>query len=342
MTTQPESSREDRFFGVSTTIEVPDKDAPKPDIEIEGDTTDTSGVAARPDKSASSTYTPPGEEDDGEDDEHYSERVKKRIAKLTWEREEVKRQHNESERMREEAIRAAQALAQRNAEYQNIITTGEAQLVERVKQGAAATAEIAKAEYRKAYETGDSELMLAAHERLIQAQAEMIQASQYDRDYQNRVAQQQYAQQQYVAQQQQRAAQQRVEQQQPPKPSSEAQSWAERNKWFNDPRHRDMTAIAYATHETLVRDRGFRPDSDAYYEELDAEIRRRFPDYFADGGQASATLRKPVTVVAAARRDNGSLPRKVKLTPTQVALAKKLGISVEQYADQVLKGMSNV
>jgi hypothetical protein len=339
MTTQ--ASREDRFFGVSTTVDTgKPEDKDKLEVVIEGAEPVVDVYTAKAKPVEKSTEKAPDEE--GEDGEQYSERVKKRIAKLTWEREEAKRGGQQAQALRDEAIRAAQALNQRNMEYQNIITNGEAELVQRVKYGAAAAAEVAKAEYRKAYETGDSELMLAAHERLINAQAEQIQANQYDQNYQSRRVQQeqhaqQHAQQQAWAQKQhEQALQQRPV---VPNPTPEAQSWAERNSWFNDPRHRDMTAIAYATHETLIRDRGFKPDSPAYYEELDTEVRRRFPDYFEQG---KSTVHRPATVVAAARRDSPTRRTQVKLNETQVALAKKLGIPLERYASEVLKGMENV
>lgn len=339
--TQERHSAEEKFFGIATTIETPPKNKVKddegPDYDLEIDEEESP-----PEKKASS------DKDDGKaaskkpsDDDlsdlELSERVQKRVNHLTWEREEAKREAKRAMEIQQEAIRAAQALSQRNQEYENIISTGEAELVERIKRAAASTAEMARLDYRQAYETGDTERMLEAHEKLIAAQTELREAQNYDANYQQRRA---------MAQEHQRRAQMMPRQQPAPppprKPTPEAQSWNQENPWFGDPRHRDMTAIALATHETLIRDRGFQPDTPAYYEELNSTMRSRFPEYFnSDGQSASASGRKPATVVASARRGNPPPSRKVKLTPTQVTLAKKLGLTLEQYADQVIKGQAN-
>jgi hypothetical protein len=114
-------------------------------------------------------------------------------------------------------------------------------------------------------------------------------------------------------------------QQVPQNPRDEkAESWAANNKWFGQ--DREMTALAYGIHEKLVSD-GVDPRSDQYYAQIDATMRQRFPDKFKSN--------RPATVVASASRSTPS--KKVTLTATQVAIAKRLGVPLEQYAKQVAK-----
>jgi hypothetical protein len=105
-----------------------------------------------------------------------------------------------------------------------------------------------------------------------------------------------------------------------------------------------MTALAYAVHETLVRDQGVKPDTEEYYEKIDVSIRTRFPDYFEKDEEVQVSVapqRNPSTVVAPSNRNNGARPRKIQLTATQVSLAKRLGLTPEQYAKQLIKESSN-
>jgi len=130
-------------------------------------------------------------------------------------------------------------------------------------------------------------------------------------------------------------------------PDQKFVSWTRRNQWFGeDP---EMTSFAYGVHERLVKS-GVDPRSDDYYDRIDARMRQVFPDHFeedtSDGDYSrteatqAATQRKKPTV-APAGRGNGKPPRKVQLTRTQVAVAKRLGLSPEQYAKQVAKEMAN-
>ena len=106
-----------------------------------------------------------------------------------------------------------------------------------------------------------------------------------------------------------------------------------------------MTALAYGIHETLIREEGVKADTEEYYEKIDSVMRQRFPDYFEKDDVVQATAapaqRTPSTVVAPSNRNNGSRPRKIQLTATQVSLAKRLGLTPEQYAKQLIKESSN-
>jgi len=315
----PAASQE--LFPANSTIIGEDEETPVSVIE-EGETAE---VVEKPVQPAQ-----PAKDDDDEELASYSEKVQKRINKLTYQHNEERRQREAAERMREEAIRVAQQLAQKSQQYEEVIKKGEAYLIEQIKGRAALAAEKATEQYRTAYEAGDTNNIVASQRAIAQAEAELREASKYDMDYQNRMAQ---AQQQAMWQQQQPQPQY-----QPvvPKPTEKAVQWAQDNPWFSDPKHKDMTALAYGIHETLVRDEGIRPDTDEYYQRIDSTIRSRFPEYFD-----RQTSRNPSTVVAPAGRNNGAKPRQVKLNQTQIALAKRLGITLEQYAKELIKGNQN-
>lgn len=124
-----------------------------------------------------------------------------------------------------------------------------------------------------------------------------------------------------------------------------------KNTWFGDEEHKGMTAYAYALHEEAIKDNGLSPNSDQYFEYIDNGMRGRFSEYewlentsknVSDDGQtAPSTTAQPSSVVAPSARNNGAKPRKMKLTSTQVSLAKRLGLTNAQYANQLVKEMTN-
>jgi len=178
---------------------------------------------------------------------------------------------------------------------------------------------------------------------MIEAQHSNKATLEYDAEYRGRVErwaaqqkaqQQQYQQQQYQQQYQQRQPQQQPQQQQQSRqPSEQSMTWAAKNPWFGKDDHRDMTAIAYATHETMIRDEGIKPDSDEYYEKLNATMTHRFPEYFESINKDS----KPSSIVAPVSRKTGAKSRTVRLTASQRSVAKALGVSDKDYARQLVK-----
>ena len=320
------TSTEDKFFGISTTVGDDKSDTDDGDDKIEIVVADKEAKPVDPELTG------------------YSDKVQKRIDKLTWQAKEAERQRAAAQAENIEAIRYAKGVAQQNQQYEDVISKGEARLIEQIKAKANLAVAQAQAKYKQAYEAGDTDAIIAAQTELINAQAENRSAGQYDAEYQNRVhqwtqAKQQQAHQQHLQQQaylaQQRQRQQQPQQSQQPAvapPSRESATWADENPWFGSPKHRDMTAIAYAKHETLIRDMGVKPDSDDYYREINTEVRKHFPDYFADNRRQSA---RPNTVVATGSRSGTANPRKQTLSPSQVSIAKKLGVSLERYAKQV-------
>jgi hypothetical protein len=259
-----------------------------------------------------------------DDDElqSYSEGVQKRIKQLKFEYHEERRRKEEAARLQEEALRYAQHVKAENETLRKTLAEGEGVLVNQAKGRVAAELDKAKAAYKAAYELGDSDALIEAQERLSALQAEKMR---YD-NYRPQPRQQQAPAPQYAQ-----------PQPQPPRPDAKALDWAKKNPWFEQ--DSEMTGYAYGLHEKLVRS-GVDPRSDAYYNQIDRAVRRVFPDRFDDGqNEEVAPHRQAGNVVAPAAR-SGKKPRKVQLTSTQVALAKRLGLSNEQYAAQLMKEMN--
>jgi hypothetical protein len=328
--TEEPMSREDKFFGISTTIDeetVVDKPIEEYVEEVPEDKADDKAEEVAEEKAE------PKADPELED---YGEKVQKRIKKMTWQVNEQKRRAEAAEQMRDESVKVAQNLQARNAQYQEIITTGEARLVQEIKARAAASVARAQQEYAAAYESGDTDRVMAAQSAMINASAEQREAHNYELDYGRRMQQQQRAQQQWA--QQQRHQPQPQPQAAVPPPSQEAEEWVEQNPWFG--KSKKMTALAYGVHEELVTEEGLVPDTPEYFEALTAAMHESFPTYFKDAkgqGQPTSSPKKPSTVVAPGNRNNGSKPRQLKLNATQVSLAKKLGITPEQYAAEHIK-----
>ena len=342
------TSAEDKFFGVKTQIVKKSKEK---EALSESDDFDLEIVDDKPPVSKAEAT----EEGPDEELSEYSAKVRKRIKQATWER-------RKAERLADEAVKAAQQLNQqnqnlsaKNKEYESLINRGETALVSQIKQKAQLAAEKAKAEYRKAHEEGNTDDIVSSQERMIEAQSQMQEAERYERSLpQQPTQQQQMAQQQQLAYQQQQQAYQQ-QQQQPvnsvPEPEPKAKEWGEKNAWFGDEEHKGMTAYAYALHEEAIKDNGLSPNSDQYFEYIDVGMRGRFSEYewsentskdVSGGGQtAPSTTARPSSVVAPSGRNNGAKPRKMKLTSSQVSLAKRLGLTNAQYANQLVKEMTN-
>jgi hypothetical protein len=326
-----ELSREDKFFGVTTPLQIPEKEAPEAKATEQVELEIVDDLPKQPVKQAE-------KEENDEELSDYSDKVRKRINKLKYEQHEAQRQREAAERMREEAVRFAQQVVAKNQQYESLIQRGEGALVAQIKSRASLALDQAKSLYKEAYEAGDAQKIIEAQEKLLNAQTEFREAEKHERVLQNRPRQQvqqpQYTPQNYVP-----------PQPQVPQPSSKALEWTKKNPWFGPQGNRSMTALAYGIHETLIREEGVQADTDEYYQKIDAAMRQRFPDYFEKDEEVQVTSapaqRTPSTVVAPSNRNNGARPRKIQLTASQVSLAKRLGISPEQYAKQLIKESSN-
>jgi antitoxin (DNA-binding transcriptional repressor) of toxin-antitoxin stability system len=268
------------------------------------------------------------EPDIPEDDdlEGYSEQVQKRLKKLTFEAKEAARQQAEANRQREEAINYAKALAEQNKKLQQDVQTNQGYVVDQAKGRLSAELERAKIAYKNAYEAGDADALLEA-----QAHLTKLQNDQYRWDSFKPAAR--------PAAEPTAPAAQPAPQQQQVKLTGNQERWLSNNDWYG--KDRRMTSFALGVHEELVYN-GVEPDSEKYYTEIDRELRKTFPDKFSDGEEVEVPARqkKPAAVVAPAAR-SAKTPRKIRLTSTQVAIAKRLGLTNEQYAAQVLKEQQN-
>jgi hypothetical protein len=319
-------STEDKFFGVKTTI-----GGEKTDVDVEV-VDDRPPEDRRPPAKEAKEETVESED---EELEGYGEKVKKRIAKMRYQQHEERRQREAAEKMREEAVRVAQKYADENKKYHAIIQEGEQYLVHQIRERANLALEQAKGQYRQAYEEGNTDKVVEAQEAMMRAQSE-FQSADYQMNQMNAERQRQVQQPQRFPEPQPPVQQPQPQVQAPPQPTEKAAKWAQDNQWFGQ--EKDMTALAYGIHERLVRDEGYDPNSDEYFETIDRTMRSKFPEYFGgDDSQEVSATRSPPVVTAPSSRNNGAKPRKVKLTRTQLSLAKRLGLTPEQYANQLVK-----
>ena len=260
-----------------------------------------------------------------EDDEieSYSERVQKRMKKLSFEAKEAERQRQAMAREREELLRVSQTFHSENEKLRQQLQQNEGTLVAQAKARLEAQLAQAKASYKEAYELGDTEKMIEAQENLTSLNNDMYRVN----NYKPRPAQQPAPQ---AVQQPQRP--------QAPKLDERQERWLSDNDWYG--KDRQMTAFALGVHEELVYN-GVDPNSDKYYTEINSAVRKRFADKFEDDlEEVEVAPKKKANVVAPATRSSKN-PQKVKLTQTQVALAKRLGLTPQQYAAQLLKEQLN-
>jgi len=306
----------------------PKKEAKKPkeevvDVAEEGDV-EIEVVDDTPKKDRNRKPSDPPEEVTDEELEDYSEKVRKRIKHFSKGYHDERRAKEAALRERQELERMAQTLMEENKRLKGDNNKSRTMLLDQAKRNAAAEMEAAKRSYKNAYESGDSEAVLAAQEALTNAKIKADKLENFklpplqeeDSDLQRNVSE---------APQQQAA----------PVPRDErATSWAEQNTWFGT--DDEMTAYALGLHNKLVK-QGVDPTSDDYYETIDSRMRAVFPDNFEVSEEEDYTeevkpTKRAANVVAPATRSTA--PKKVKLTQSQVAIAKRLGISLKDYAEQ--------
>ena len=263
------------------------------------------------------------EELEKDEAEEYSQRVKERMAQLKKVWHDERREKEAAAREREEAIRFAQAIQAENARLKTTLTSGEQSYVQVAQRAAEHEMALAKRDYREAYDTGDSDRIIDAQQRMNEAQYKLTQIQNYQPQYHN------------ALQQQENPVYMQPERSQVPKPDRKALAWQDKNSWFGS--DEEMTSLALGLHEKLVR-AGTDPSSDEYYDTIDKTMRKRFPEYFGDASldeETPAQRTKPSTVVAPATRSTA--PKKVHLSKSALALAKKLGLTPEQYARETIK-----
>ena len=254
------------------------------------------------------------EADSGEDQFQKAESAtQKRIDRLT-------KKMREAERREQEAIKYAQGVQQESNQLKQRIQNLDTNYVSEYSNRVSTQMQQAEAALARAIEVGDAAGTVEAQRALTNLAIQADRAAQA-KAQSERARQQQAAAAQYQARQPMPA-------QQPKRPDKKAEEWALRNSWFGS--DEAMTYAAFGIHKKLVEEEGFDPQSDDYYTELDNRIASKF------NTGATATNKRPAqTVVGATRNTSGRSGKKVRLTPSQVAIAKKLGVPLEEYAKYV-------
>ena len=250
--------------------------------------------------------------------QEYSEGVQKRIAKLT-------RKMREAERQKEEALAYAQSVKNENDAMEGRLSRIDSSYVSEFENRVKTSMAAAKLALKNAIESKDVEAQIAAQQQLAaltmdEARLNSVKAANENQPKPQEKQVNINPQQQYVAPQQQA--------------DPKAEDWASRNTWFGN--DSAMTYTAFDIHKTLVEREGYDPKSDEYYAEVDKRIRLEFPHKFDKVEETSTERAKPAQTVASAKRSASTGRKKtVKLTPSQVAIAKRLGVPLEEYAKQL-------
>jgi hypothetical protein len=286
------------------------------DIEVEVvDDTPTEDQVAPRDQEAAADF-------DISEDEigQYSDRVQKRIKRLKYEFHEQRRARETAERQNQEAVAHAQRIVQENRELKGLLQKGNEALFKATEAKTDSELQMAEKDFREAYDAGDTDRIIEAQKRVNDAQ------------YSRRSVEEMRP----VERENSPVAQPQQPEYTPP-PDPRAIEWLRDNPWFGQ--DKEMTSFAYGLHEKLVVDERVSPQSEEYYQRIDERVRQVFPDHF-DGAEPPREEAARKSVVAPATRA-GKAPRKVSLTKNQVDLAKKLGLTAEQYANQVAKDMAH-
>jgi hypothetical protein len=226
----------------------------------------------------------------------------------------------EAERREQEAVKYAQAVRGESQDLKNRMSNLDNSYVQEYTSRVNTQVSQAEAALTRAIEIGDSKATVEAQRELTSLAIQQDRASQ--------AKMQSDRQQQQAAAAQEHQARQPMPAQQPKRPDAKAEQWALRNSWFGS--DEAMTYAAFGIHKKLVEEEGFDPQGEDYYTELD----RRVLDKFGNGS-SSPNKRPAQTVIGASRTPSGRSNRKVRLTPSQVAIAKKLGVPLEEYAKYV-------
>lgn len=312
-------------------IEPPAKKPTKVEVvedkEVEVEVVDDTPQADRGRKASD-----PPEEVTNEELENYSEKVKKRINHFSKGYHDERRAKETAERQKEEAIAYAQQLIDENKKLKGNVNQSHNTLIESAKKQTEGEVAIASKKYKEAYESGEPDAIVAAQTELNTAQirAEKVKALK-PRAVTTAEA---------TLQPQQNTVQSQVQQTQQPVKDERAEAWRDENPWFGS--DDEMTALALGLHTKLTKE-NISPQSDEYYEKINSRMREVFPSQFDEGieDEPETPKKKSSNVVAPATRS--TKPNKVTLSQTQVTLAKRLGVPLEDYAQQVadLRGNNN-
>lgn len=247
----------------------------------------------------------------------YAKGAQKRIATMTARIHAERRAREQTARENAEAVELARRLIAENNQLKDFVNNGEKVLMGEHKGRLQAMVEQAKTRYKEAHDAGDVAGQIAAQEQLSQAIAKIERAA---------------GQRPLNLQKQADPFANRQPQPEQPQVDPKAQAWAEKNTWFG--KDSAMTGYALGYHKQLTENEGILPDQPEYYQRLDKEMRTRFAEKFNGGGNGQARRAPPP--VGAVSRTGSAAPRTVRITESQARLAKRLGLTVEQYAQQIV------
>ena len=302
--------------------DVPDKDDAKPAAKkkvADEDDIDIEVVDDTPKKDRGKKPSAPPDELTDEELESYSEKVKKRLQHFSKGYHDQRRAAEQAAREKAELEAMAARLVEENKKLKGTVGENQKAMLEQAKKMAERELEEAKAKFKSAYDAGESDAVVAAQEELTAAKLKSDRVNNLKlpalQDSESEVQQQVSA----------------------PAVDDRAVEWQNANRWFGQ--DDEMTSFALGLHQKLVK-QGVNPRSDEYYEKINARMRQVFPDAFDDVEEDEPEETKPrrkTNVVAPATRSTA--PKKIVLTQTQVALAKRLGVPLEEYAKQVAMEM---
>jgi len=253
--------------------------------------------------------------------EEYSKEAKQRLLQMKKLINDERRAKEQALREQEEAVRVAQSLLDETKKLKSRLSDGEKVYVSTAKENVTRELEAAKKAYKEAYDSGNSDLLVEAQEKLTEAKMKSNEIERYKPQYDESSLQNTENEVQIPQSSQQ------------PRLDSKTQSWLDKNSWYGV--DEDMSFLAMGIHKRLEKD-GVPTGSDHYWSVIDTEMRKRFPEKFqTETTETKDSAKKPATVVAPATRSTS--PKKIRLTQTQLALAKKFKLSPEQYAMELTK-----
>src|SRR5210317_432426 len=300
--------------GAEIELENDSKETETPEVETSAEETKTEVVEEQPEETKVESKEEAPKEDELKD---YSESVQKRIAKLT-------KKWREAERQKDEALHYAKSVLTDKEKAEQKLSKIEPSFLKTTEDGIKSGLEAAKAQLAIAREAGDIDAEVHAQSLISEyayKQTRFIEAKAQQEEFNKQREREVKAPE--INLNRQEIAQ--------GTPDPKAESWASKNTWFGQ--DTAMTYTAFDLHKKLTEQEGFDPSSDEYYSEIDKRIRLEFPHKFATN-EVKETA-KQVQTVASAKRSTKTGRRTVRLTPSQVAIAKKLGVPLEEYAKQL-------
>jgi hypothetical protein len=320
----PDELDEVKDEGKPVEEEVEAKGKPVEDNKIEIEIEDDTPVEDRGRRASKPDFVEKIEKDELD---QYSQEARSKIDAFRKFYHDERREKERALREQQEAVTLAKNLYEEIKQLKGRVNSSDEAAVNSFKTSAEQELVMAKKEYKEAYDAGDSEKLVEAQDKLTTAKMKIEKASSYAENINQRKALQEQENEVKIPQQTEAA----------PVRDQKASAWQERNSWFGQ--DDEMTSLALGLHEKLVKENGLAyATTDEYYKRIDETMRRRFPENFQDekvDDEKVAARVKPSTVVAPASRSTSS--KKIKLNTSQLSIAKKLGLTPEQYARELMK-----